>query len=519
MVTFDGYDVELSRGDTLVMKIELDGRDLPEGTDGVFTIKKRITSDEVVLQKRFNASDEELVVVLDADETNIAPGTYFWDVRLQIPMEEGGYEVYTPMEYAAFVVLPVVGVDIGTDGSNMANPDLPVLQLVLAEAREVIDEVAATQEEADKALDTANNMLITAGKTLARSETALSNSDAAVNNANDAAENANDAANMLKGLLVSAESGEEANASVSIVNGVMQMDLVLPRGEPGIPGPQGEPGERGLPGLTGPAGNSPYVGENGNWWYYDDAESMYKDTGVYSGGNAPYIGENGNWFIGTEDSGVAATGPEGRGIETVKLSAAGQLTVKYTDGSSKIFSQSLIGPAGYSPKASITVISDANGVKTHTLTITDKDGTETTTISDGAKGDTGPAGPQGETGEQGPKGDTGETGPQGPKGDAGETGPQGPTGPAGANGVSATHSWNGTTLTVTSASGTSSANLKGDKGDKGDTGSQGPKGDKGDTGATGTAGYTPVRGTDYWTAADIAEIKSYVDSAILNGSW
>ncbi|MBO7319513.1 MAG: hypothetical protein J6V06_05775, partial [Clostridia bacterium] len=32
-------------------------------------------------------------------------------------------------------------------------------------------------------------------------------------------------------------------------------------------------------------------------------------------------------------------------------------------------------------------------------------------------------------------------------------------------------------------------------------------------------GYTPVRGTDYWTAADIAEIKSYVDDAILGGAW
>lgn len=35
----------------------------------------------------------------------------------------------------------------------------------------------------------------------------------------------------------------------------------------------------------------------------------------------------------------------------------------------------------------------------------------------------------------------------------------------------------------------------------------------------GEDGYTPVRGTDYWTAADIAEIKSYVDDAILGGSW
>ena len=41
----------------------------------------------------------------------------------------------------------------------------------------------------------------------------------------------------------------------------------------------------------------------------------------------------------------------------------------------------------------------------------------------------------------------------------------------------------------------------------------GPQGDKGDN------GYTPIRGTDYWTAADIAQIKSYVDDAILGGVW
>ena len=35
----------------------------------------------------------------------------------------------------------------------------------------------------------------------------------------------------------------------------------------------------------------------------------------------------------------------------------------------------------------------------------------------------------------------------------------------------------------------------------------------------GSRGSTPVRGTDYWTAADIAEIKSYVDEAILGGAW
>lgn len=74
----------------------------------------------------------------------------------------------------------------------------------------------------------------------------------------------------------------------------------------------------------------------------------------------------------------------------------------------------------------------------------------------------------------------------------------------GADGISCTHSWEGTVLTVTSASGTSSAELKGDKGEKGEPGAD---------------GYTPARGTDYWTEEDKAEIKGYVDEAILGGAW
>lgn len=57
------------------------------------------------------------------------------------------------------------------------------------------------------------------------------------------------------------------------------------------------------------------------------------------------------------------------------------------------------------------------------------------------------------------------------------------------------------------------------------TGSRGPEGPRGEQGIQGIqgiqgeAGYTPIKGTDYWTAADIAEIKSYVDEAILGGAW
>ena len=55
--------------------------------------------------------------------------------------------------------------------------------------------------------------------------------------------------------------------------------------------------------------------------------------------------------------------------------------------------------------------------------------------------------------------------------------------------------------------GTESEWLASLKGDKGDTGA---KGDKGDTGANG---YTPVRGVDYWTSADQAEINAAVENA------
>lgn len=64
----------------------------------------------------------------------------------------------------------------------------------------------------------------------------------------------------------------------------------------------------------------------------------------------------------------------------------------------------------------------------------------------------------------------------------------------GADGVSVTHEWSGTVLRVTSASGTSSADLKGDtgaqgeQGEQGETGPAGPQGPRGETGAQGPQG-------------------------------
>lgn len=102
----------------------------------------------------------------------------------------------------------------------------------------------------------------------------------------------------------------------------------------------------------------------------------------------------------------------------------------------------------------------------------------------GAKGGTGAKGETGATGPTGPQGPAGETGPAGPKGDTGATGATGATGPKGDTGA------------------------QGEPGAKGDTGPQGPKGDPGATGPKGADGKTPVKGTDYFTAADIAEVAA-----------
>ena len=79
-------------------------------------------------------------------------------------------------------------------------------------------------------------------------------------------------------------------------------------------------GTDGADGVDGKDAYSPYIGTNGNWFFYDDASQEYKDSGrsaTGDDGHSPYVGENGNWFEYNadtkqyEDTGVAAKGEKG----------------------------------------------------------------------------------------------------------------------------------------------------------------------------------------------------------------
>ena len=149
---------------------------------------------------------------------------------------------------------------------------------------------------------------------------------------------------------------------------------------------QGIKGDKGDKGDPGEDGDTPYIGDNGNWWIGG------VDTGIKAEGSdgadgsdgsdgkdgqdgedgedgkdglTPYIGSNGNWWIGTTDTGIKAAGvngadgkdgkdgingkdgangkngangkdgADGVGIADIKLNENGELIVTLTDGTEK----------------------------------------------------------------------------------------------------------------------------------------------------------------------------------------
>ena len=143
---------------------------------------------------------------------------------------------------------------------------------------------------------------------------------------------------------------------------------------------QGIKGDKGDKGDPGEDGDTPYIGDNGNWWIggvdtgikaegsdgSDGSDSSDGKNGQDGkDGLTPYIGSNGNWWIGTTDTGIKAAGvngadgkdgkdgingkdgangkngangkdgADGVGIADIKLNENGELIVTLTDGTEK----------------------------------------------------------------------------------------------------------------------------------------------------------------------------------------
>lgn len=110
MYRFDGLDIELSRGDSIQFKVTIKGRELPEGTTALFTVKHSANAEEALIEKRLAVDEDGVVLVgLSSEDTDLSPRTYFWDMRVLLPLGDGSFEVRTPMEYAAFTILGVIG--------------------------------------------------------------------------------------------------------------------------------------------------------------------------------------------------------------------------------------------------------------------------------------------------------------------------------------------------------------------------------------------------------------------------
>lgn len=264
------------------------------------------------------------------------------------------------------------------------------------------------------------------------------------------------------------ESGESGGSNtVEFSDG---NTLTVKNGKDGKDGAAGKDGSPGSPGKDG----DDYVLTEAD--KQEIAEMAAELVDVPGGGETPGVdGEDGGYYTPTVTQLNANTMQV-----TFSPSKSDMPSVAAKDISLPSGSPGADGDDGVSPTLSVS-----KSGKVTTITIKDANGTKTAQINDGNDGDPGQDGKDG-VGISTIKQTT----------TSAEDG--------GSNVFTVTLT-NGQTATFTVKNGSK--------------GSQGNPGKDGSPGADGSDGYTPVRGTDYWTDADKAEIKSYVDEAILGGAW
>ncbi|MHB2048282.1 collagen-flanked surface repeat-containing protein [Aerococcus urinae] len=288
------------------------------------------------------------------------------------------------------------------------------------------------------------------------------------------------------------EKDKDGNTVVTLSDGTVLNIAKGDKGDQGLPGEKGAKGDKGDTGAAGANGKDGVDGKSpevstaetpdGHTITIKNPDGTTTSFEVKNGqkGEKGDKGDRGERGLQGERGAQGAAGADGKSpLISTKDNGDGSHTITITN------------PDG---STTTTTIKDgkngSDGKDAAPLTVTktekDKDGNTVVTLSDGtvlniAKGDKGDQGPQGEKGAKGDKGDTGAAGANGKDGVDGKS-PE----------VSTAETPDGHTITIKNPDGsTTSFEVKnGQKGDKGD------KGDRGETGAQGVAGTNGKDGKD-----------------------
>lgn len=105
MLKISGNGIRLTRGDTIRFTIRLTGREVPDGTKTLFTVKKSAWQHGApLISEEIPVMDNAVHVFLTPDTTNIPAGDCVWDLRVVV---DG--DVFTPMEYGLFRIMEAIG--------------------------------------------------------------------------------------------------------------------------------------------------------------------------------------------------------------------------------------------------------------------------------------------------------------------------------------------------------------------------------------------------------------------------
>lgn len=107
MVVIDEKTAALavSKGDSACLSVTLSGDTPADGTQVLFTVKKKIGGPAAII-KTYTVADGVVLIELASGDTNkLEPGDYLWDLRLIF----SDTEVVTPMVPCRFRVLGAAG--------------------------------------------------------------------------------------------------------------------------------------------------------------------------------------------------------------------------------------------------------------------------------------------------------------------------------------------------------------------------------------------------------------------------